>query len=119
MIDRIYRRWREATAMLLAAQPAPDERLARKIFQGDRRARSETMVARQDDDQGFPDQGLVDEMGVSLLRLQEGRDQLPGRRWQDRWLILCGRGSLLRARKSHPRGPAGKPFAVQGLGMEC
>ena len=37
------------------------------------------MIVRQNDDEGFLDQDLVNEIGVALLRPQEGRVQLPGR----------------------------------------
>jgi hypothetical protein len=56
-----------------------DEGLGRELMQADDLTRCESMIARQNDDEGFLDQDLVDEIGVSLLRPQEGRVQLPGR----------------------------------------
>ena len=51
----------------------PDERLTDEILEADRLARRETMIARQNGDERFPDQDLVNEIGVLLLRPQECR----------------------------------------------
>ena len=84
-----------------------------RSFQADRLARGETMVARQDDDQRFPDQELVDQIGVALLRPQEGRVELSGGEAIGKLRrMLAGDGDLdagqFLAQHMH-RAPAAKP----------